>query len=220
MQKIELANNCMYEFEIDANLVDEAADYFFKLPDLSLNQLSVDKNDFQSFSRSMFRKTNEKNYIPLYHKELFHQILSCVNQVSLLHFESLQLGISDAWLTKTTFMQDSRTHHHTNSVFSGLLYLTDHEKSETLFYMEDEFYNHWEKILKVKRVIHFYKSFPRKGKLLIFPSYISHKIGKHLDKKTRHTLSFNTWVNGTTCSNPTEYLESYLIDSNKLNELY
>jgi hypothetical protein len=117
-------------------------------------------------------------------------------------------------------MQDSRMHYHTNSIFSGLLYLTDHEKSETIFEMEDAFYNKWERILKVKRVNHVYKSYPKKGKLLIFPSNIAHKIGKHLDKNIRHTFSFNTWVDGIIGSDPTQYLESCLTDVQTMNQKY
>lgn len=221
MEKINLPNLCMYQFSVDTKLVDDALDYFLKLDDINYKRIETDAvRSFDVYPGSMARETDEKPYIPLYHKELFEVLYKCINEVSANHFTNVQLGISDSWLTKTNFGEESTEHFHQCSIFSGLLYCTDHPRSETLFYTVDEFHNRWQQIFPTKQQNFTYKSNSVKGKLLIFPSTIKHKISRHSDKKIRHTFAFNTWINGMISDHPTRYLESNLIDPDYLNQKY
>lgn len=140
--------------------------------------------------------------------KLFSWFQECVDEVSLYKFGKSHQFICDAWLTKTTFGQSSSKHVHYHSIFSGLFYLND-STTPTEFFPTDYFFETYNRvnIVPCKKNDQILRYLPKKGTLLIFPSYLHHKIALSKDKTIRYTLSFNTFFNKTVSSNKTEILK-------------
>jgi len=204
----------IYEFSIDPVLVDNA------LKDLLAEEtyaISAIQNEVSVPAKSLYHKNSEISYKPVYQKELFDEIQKHVDSVCDTHFSNSKLAICDSWLTQTQFGQNSSMHPHSFSIFSGLLYLSDHSNSTTYFELDDPFYEKY-KILfgpALKHNIYTYNSPPVKGKLLLWDSSIRHKITTHKERTTRYTLAFNTWLSGELGTLPTAKLTSHVVDVSK-----
>ena len=225
MIKQPLASTFVYEFNIDTNLVDRALEDILKKPTsvTSSNQLT------QHRTQILFHKNNDNNFTPIFHKELFTQLQNCIDQVCELHFSQGKLAICDSWLTRTYFGEKSEMHSHSFSIFSGVLYCTEHYRAPTLFELEDLFYKKYEKLFHntIKPQTHQLLSHPKKGKLLIFDSQIRHGILHNVNKNKsgfwrpdapRYTIAFNTWFTGQIGPARTARLTSNVVDVEQQNQ--
>lgn len=215
MNEIPLPNIFIHEFFIDIDLVEKALDYFISLE--NVDSIKTTRSD--NSTSVIYPKNSEQQTLSMYHPELFVEIEKCVDTVCEIYLENQKLKISDAWLTKTNFGGNTLTHMHSLSLFSGLLYLTDHERSETVFYVDNPFeknYGIFKAVLKKRE--YSYSSKPKKGKLLIWDSHLNHKINTHNDQKTRYTLAFNTFLTGKIYDHPSARLELDLKDSKKQSD--
>jgi len=212
MNKIPVPNIFLYEFDIDVQIVDESLQQFLSeqkntkpiyasnVPELCHIELLYDKNG---------------NYVPRFNKKLFDKLQGFVDDVSKIHFpETTNLAICDAWLVKNPLGKKSGLHKHGYSIFSGLVYLTDHEKSETVFVANDMFHqNHTTLFPDVVKNTYAVPYKPKKGKVLIWQSDLFHYSNAHTDTKVRYTLAFNTWFTGLVSNNATGWLRSNVIDA-------
>lgn len=208
MNKIPLTNIFLYEFFIDEKLVDDSLAQFLAIektkfvPANSKEQSNLDAN-------AIYPLDNDNKILPIYHSELFSQIQNCLDEVAKIHFTADQkLVICDSWITKAFMGQRGTWHTHQLSFISGLLYMTDHNKSETLFYLNDPFYDNHSKMFLpiIQQQEYIIKVKPQKGKLLLWDSTIGHKLSPNTDMKTRYTLAFNSFVTGKICDKPTMVL--------------
>jgi hypothetical protein len=201
MKQFYMGSYPCYEFQADETLVSDVLN-FVKGIDYApigspIDGMSNIAPDRMTVSHMGYDNTEGK-YKSFYHKELYNYLQNCLDQVATKHFSHLNLKMCDLWPTKTTFGQKSNSHSHMYSIFSGLLYLTDTTNSKTIFTIPDMFYEHWshfmgEGIIKQDQEI---KISAEKGKLIIWPSMIRHKISVHTEKDTRHTVAFNSMING------------------------
>lgn len=134
---------------------------------------------------------------------------SCVKSVGSLYFDNKKFSICDIWLTRTNFGQYSGFHYHPYSIFSGLFYIDNHN-TETEFFYESNFFEKFKLFGAIKNENKISIK-PNKGKLLIFPSYLYHKISISKSKDTRHTLAFNTFFDDIVSSRLTENLKLQVI---------
>lgn len=216
MKMIPLPTQFLYEFQIDQDLVDRSLEYFLNL---GLTSAKADiREDFSA--EVMMRDSLSKFPTCIYHKELFAEIQKCIDQIGEKHFKDTRFSICDSWLTRSHFGQKSGEHHHAYSIFSGLLYMTDQERSETKFLLSDPFYKQYESLFNgtVKDQSYTYDIKPEKGKLIIWDSSIKHKIGTVSEKNTRYTLAFNTWPTGIISHMPTRKLMSNVVDVAELSQ--
>lgn len=144
-------------------------------------------------------KKSEYGYTSFYHEELYNFLNACIKQVGEKNFNNFSLKIVDLWTTKSKFGQSSQSHSHVMSIFSGLLYLTDCDRSETEFTINSRLYDNWkffihENFINNKELS--YKVKPKKGKLIIWPSDIKHRITPHATRDDRYTIAFNTFLEG------------------------
>jgi len=203
MNKIPFANRNFYEFFISPDLVDEALQNILK-QELDIDDVPNSLNPNAIPSKAI----HNKNQTPIYHKELFDELEKCVDEVSDIHFNKVKLSIHDAWMTRSNFAESSQSHHHSFSIFSGLLYMTDSSKTLTSFSISDPFYEKlyylFGPVLKKQR--YEYNSVPKKGRLIIWESDVTHQMKPNRDTHTRYTLAFNTWPTGTINDYPTQTL--------------
>jgi hypothetical protein len=205
MKAINVPTTQIFEFECDLDLLERAfADF------KTQSTTWVDNPEMQPNITTLIGYVDHKNRVPWYHEELFDWMQSCLDQVSA-HTVKVPLAICDSWTTKTEFKQRSVKHIHSFSVFSGLLYFTEHKASTTIFEYNDH---------NRERFGKFFTEFtngklefkPEKGKFLIFPSDIYHYVQVHTDlKATRYSLSFNTFFDGSISSSNTSMLENKVI---------
>jgi hypothetical protein len=215
MKKIPIGTH-IYEFQCDPILINQVytevstSDKIIWSSAMSSDKMeSSDSEIIQAFPQmGYFDKARTVSY---YHPALYDWFDDCISKVVEDSIPSTKLTITEAWLNKLKFGQESkRVHHHSMSVYSGLLYLTTHAgTSFTNFYPGDEATKIMDNCLnfgsgqKNGRIIdpktdkNIFLSAPLAGKLLIFPSNLKHNISIHKDiKNIRYTLAFNTFFDG------------------------
>lgn len=183
----------IYEFYCDNKLIDNVVEI--------LPNLNYDKDKYDTYISESF-----------YHKELFQWFEDCINKVKTeLYNESCKLEISTCWINRLNKLQKIYQHHHMNSIVSGVLYFSTEQTGKTIF----NFLNPWyhaenTKVLKLSKSNKFgspavvtAEVTPEKGKLILFPSSISHETSAHNSSNPRYTLAFNTFITGNLEQNVT-----------------
>jgi len=214
MNAIPLPTQFIYEFSIDQDLVDKSLEYFLSLDFKSLKSVK-DPDSAELLELTGVTTKNGHTVTSFYHKELFNELEKCIDQVAEKHFKNQKLVICDSWLTRSKFGQRGFPHWHAWSVFSGLLYMTDQEKSNTIFSLDDPFfekYKHPFGTVSINKIPYDFSIKPVKGKLIIWDSSLSHRIGLIPEKNTRYTFAFNTWMTGNVSIYPTGNLISNVVD--------
>jgi hypothetical protein len=188
MNKIPLVQDLIFEFSCDPNWCQE---YLNKTLNNHKINFNLTLENYSSMPNTDYGYPIPKD------ERLFLWLQECVNKVSEYRFGVSNQTICDAWITKTTFSERSKIHYHSYSVLSGLLYLND-STTETIFYPTDYFFDKFSTtgMFKCKDNTEPLKYVPNTGTLIIFPSYLVHKISVHKSKNTRYTLAFNTFFEG------------------------
>ncbi len=186
-----------FEFKCDSTLVDNVAAEIHTLD----NQKKIvwsDTHDHPITSSPKIGYLDKDGNTSYYNPELFKWVEECFNTVSNIKYEC-GLKIVDSWLTKSEFLQSSQMHPHSLSILSGVLYFD--ECSPIEFRHRDMFYDHINFFSDPKMITT--KISPKKGDLLIFPSFIYHRITPNRNKKTRYSLAFNTFFTGVISNHKT-----------------
>lgn len=164
-----------------------------------------DNNEFLNFCKtSEFYTTNAgfnssatTNQSILEHdlfKNLKKQILDCTKKYlnSMSHvFEDVQF--SNSWATKTNPTGFSQFHSHKNSYISGTYYM---EKSSMLM-LENFYLNQWyfQPIInyngKDKSNFMYINFLPEPKSIILFPSFLNHKVMPNETNKDRYSIAFN-----------------------------
>ena len=108
------------------------------------------------------------------------------------------IKLTELWVNKNIFTNSHFRHHHPNSMFSGIIYLTEgYEMGATRFYYEN-IYNVYKFMFGNKPTQDdlFFDILPEKGSVIIFPSNIQHSVLPNKSQKSRYTISFNSFFNG------------------------
>lgn len=200
-----------YTFQAPENLVNRVLERIQK--ELTFKKIGVDDNKTTSF----YGYTETEDYFScFYDEELYNYLNNCIDPVFAEHFTyGNKSKVVDLWATKTNFTASSEYHRHHFSIFSGLLYLQDSSTS-TSFIFEDKFEEYWSKFMPVKHQKLEWKSESKKGKIIIWPSFIKHRILPNRDKLTRYTLAFNTFWDSTVSNTPTCLLQLNTVQANEI----
>ena len=220
MNAIPLPTQFIYEFSIDQDLVDKSLEYFLSLDFKSVKSIK-DTNSTELLELTGITTKNGHTVTSFYHKELFNELEKCIDQVAKKHFKDQKLVICDSWLTRSKFGQSGFPHWHAWSVFSGLLYMTDQEKSHTIFSLDDPFFEKYKNPFgtdSVNKIPYDFSIKPVKGKLIIWDSSLLHRIGPVTEKNTRYTLAFNTWMTGNISTLSTGTLICDVVDVEKMHQ--
>ena len=122
-------------------------------------------------------------------KEMFTNIvLKILNEVSGVE----KIKITTSWLTAIEPNATPTLHRHQNSWFSGVYYFQNS-------YSGLQFKNPIERDIDLKngKLTGNWRLQPEKNRLVIFPSYLYHKIEKNTSDEVRHSLAFNVMPDGT-----------------------
>lgn len=153
--------------------------------------------------KNMHNEISEEDLF--YDAELYEWLNSCIGEAKdkLNIPKDVNLEITSCWSNKAKKLQMHHEHRHPNSFMSGILYLSDGSVSggKTEFTTYHPWWNNgfdWvffkgetgeKKTIRQQYV-------PKKGKLLLFPSWVDHKVTAVTDKSTRYTIAFNTFFSG------------------------
>jgi len=188
MNKIPAFTIPFYEFMCDEHLITEIL-------------------DIAKSSEYTPNASNKTSQYRLRYKPLILWINQCLDEVKNdLHDESskFELKVTDCWLNKSSYTEKHHTHSHANSLYSGVLYLTTHDKkSTTKFLFPNPFHNleftnlftMGAPIITSKKTL-VSEITPVAGKMIIFPSHIQHETTTHITRDSRYTVAFNSFVSG------------------------
>ena len=110
-----------------------------------------------------------------------------------------KIKITTSWFTATEPNTTPTLHRHKNSWYSGVYYFQD-SYSGILFKnpIERDIDTYGETTTNWRLI-------PEKNQLIIFPSYLHHKIEKNISDTVRHSLAFNIMPDGLTGAVDSEF---------------
>ena len=108
--------------------------------------------------------------------------------------------ITTSWITKTNCDQDSQLHNHRNSFYSGVFYYGEYDDDAAKFEISTPLQYHGSYKMETdydyhgKTPLETAESWlipPEHQRLILFPSYLMHKVAMHRSQKPRESLAFN-----------------------------
>ena len=103
--------------------------------------------------------------------------------------------ITTSWITKNKYGMSSQTHHHKNSFYSGVYYFDTYDKDSAMLEFSTPLANHPDFLLEPTayniRNCPSWSVKPKTNLLLLFPSYLDHRVTLHKGKTDRKSLAFN-----------------------------
>lgn len=179
----------VYETYLDRKITKKEIDYMNKVskkiqPNTG-NTASADKHVLEGKPMSNLKKFI-LTHIDNYFEEIIH---SC---------SDMKPYITQSWLNYTKPNQYHHTHEHENSMVSGVFYVNaDKDKDSIRFYKTG-----YQQIKPTIKEYNLYNSTSwyvpaETGKLILFPSYLSHCVDEKEGNNLRVSLAFNVFIRGT-----------------------
>jgi uncharacterized protein (TIGR02466 family) len=131
-----------------------------------------------------------------------------VIDVHMMHYYTNILGFDNtsvypemvsSWIVKSSPNQSSIFHTHPNSMFSGVLYLQVPENSGGIIFKKKlDLIPHFSIPVNKNTLYNskYSKIDAKKGFLLLFPSWLSHKVEENSSEQERISVAFNYFLKG------------------------
>ena len=126
--------------------------------------------------------------------------------------DTVKLCITQSWINFSTKGQWHHKHAHPNSFVSGVFYFSANERSDKIYFSKEEY----QRIKLNPKEYNAYNSETwwleaNTGRLIIFPSELSHNVAPVEEEETRISLSFNTFPKGVIGENQslTEFIANW-----------
>lgn len=122
----------------------------------------------------------------------------------ILNVEVGQLGFSQSWISQKSTDELHAPHHHSNSVFSGVLYFEDKKDIEPINFMNPNVIQHYQpnyfflpRTAEDQNIFNYQQiSYnPVFKELIIFPSWLKHGVEANKSSTPRKSLAINTFFN-------------------------
>ena len=118
-------------------------------------------------------------------------------QATMSPQDNIKLEITQSWINYTKTGQYHHKHAHPNSVISGVFYIQASKEIDKLFFYNESY----QQIKIVPKEFHVYNSeswwLPvETGRLLLFPSSLTHMVATTSGEDDRISMSFNTFYKG------------------------
>lgn len=192
MEKVDVLPQKIYKFQSSDDLLSESLNNVKNLK-WRQNTYNFTSLDYDLLLREQYSK-------------LHIWMQDCLNQVKKdLDYQCDKINITQSWANKADIKQWHHTHNHSNSIISGIFYLTDSD-CYTWFSVEN-IWNFTGVICLntmdnldddgcVKNVVVIHKEKSEAGKLILFPSNLRHSVCSNMTEETRYTISFNSFPTG------------------------
>lgn len=135
------------------------------------------------------KMTNIRTFIEKCVGEYFSSVYDPVNDV--------KLRITQSWLNYTKPKEFHHKHEHPNSFISGVFYLQTNSEKDKIFFYKNQYkqlalpYKNWN---EWNTDSWWYEAI--QGRLILFPSHLTHMVETVESEETRISLSFNTFLTG------------------------
>ena len=131
----------------------------------------------------------------------------------LCYDEEVKLKHASSWITIGLPGSRTQQHMHTNSIYSGVLYLKSIKGSGDLYFALSETIPTFSSSTlrpKTKEITIYnatsYQREPKTGDLFIFPSHLYHGVTENISGENRCALAFNYFLEGNIATDHTNYL--------------
>jgi uncharacterized protein (TIGR02466 family) len=191
-------------------MIDEIFPCCIFSKDLDLDNKSLEKYALflKKENQGGVTKSNQGGYhtfdLPFLEEEvltpLYNELIKCLDDYkNHLHFkQNLKSQIENMWIIINDENNYNLSHTHPGSVFSGVYYINAPENSGDIVfenpsasYMQYDWNDTYkENYNRLNAETFFYKAVT--GKLILFPSWLTHRVTSNLSNKKRIALSFNS----------------------------
>tara|TARA_E500000318_G_C3463359_1_gene173562 strand:+ start:100 stop:684 length:585 start_codon:yes stop_codon:yes gene_type:complete len=165
-------------------------DYAYKLKETSQGRQSTNLNSWQSFDL-------DKN------ESILQHLLNVFTDKCQIMHEDMKLKnkfkqiVDNIWFNINPRGGGNKPHVHSDTIFSGVLYLQCNNESGNLVFPHpaaNHVYHFNDDTVEEHNHMNssFFKTPPQEKKLIIFPSYASHYVEPNNSDSDRISLSFNT----------------------------
>lgn len=142
--------------------------YELNITEAEINQvLLLVKDDDTKEMKTTYNRLNVLNF-PLLNN-LKKQVTNILDKQKLL--------LTDNWAQLYNINHEHGIHSHTNSYYSGIIYIKGNKTNPTIFYSKT-----------FNKYLHEFKE----NTMLLFPSYIPHEVKQLTKNEKRLVISFNT----------------------------
>ena len=176
-------------FDIDQNINSSLALLYdhivFENYYISSNTTVLDLEIFADLKTEILKKINY-----LLHSQL---------KIAEMH----EFYITTSWFVKIPKNGWAQKHIHSNSIFSGVVYLNSpREGGEIVFHKDNRYHNVSYPTLELTYKewntcnSEYWKISPKQGDIILFPSNLTHSVEKNLADTERLSLAFNVFAKG------------------------
>lgn len=153
--------------------------------------------------------------IDWYDEELFVWFYECLKKihVELNLSKQINIDIISCWANKTKKLETHHFHMHPNSLISGVFYPHDSD-ADIIFQTPNIWFEKFNHITLSEIYAypngngspHTHRYKPKAGNLILFPSYIPHRVAAVIKNNDRYSVAFNTFISGSLGNNVTTRL--------------
>jgi uncharacterized protein (TIGR02466 family) len=123
----------------------------------------------------------------------------------------IQFHIENSWINKHDKNDFAGVHRHSNSLISGVYYISvDNNSGSIVFQKDKSYYNLWNEIIDIEfnyqthtdqSKLNVFNAegwgvTPKNNELILFPSHLYHLVTENNSEKTRYSLAFNVFPRG------------------------
>jgi len=179
----------------DLNLIDDKDYDNILLNCKKQKYISTNKDNLNSSKISLNQKILDLKHFNKLKKIIYNEFNFFKNTV--LKYTNTNFKITSSWITKTEKNNYSLLHNHSNSMFSGIFYVSVNEKQlnisfenifKSLFSVEPKDYNIFNSCEQ--------KIFVKNKTLILFPSEVYHTILSNAMNDDRYSIAFNILPTG------------------------
>jgi len=157
------------------------------------NEFMATTFEFNQCSKSSKNRYVLDDFLPL-RQFILNEFLNFKNNV--FNYSSTDFEMTTSWVTKTEKGSQSGYHIHTNSYYSGILYMDDDKSPNQVGKLEFMDSNPNQIAPNNTDEFNVYNSSsweiePRKNLIVFFPSNLHHRITFHNSEQPRYSIAFN-----------------------------
>jgi len=186
-------------------------DFIFPMPVYQIDDYFINETKQSKLVEECYKNPNKNHYgnvtsedryilnkdYMAEEKQYFSKQINIFAHDVLLIKPTLNFNITQSWLNINETDTSHHMHYHTNSFISGVYYLTD--GPPIVFYKRNETMQNFDFDFKEMNGLntHQVELEIKKGRLILFPSVLTHEVKRNLNNEARISLSFNTFFKGT-----------------------
>jgi len=126
--------------------------------------------------------------------ELFELVSKCVGEISKTFGINKELTLTNYWVNVDKNNSFGTSHYHPEGVISGVFYIRVPDGSGCIEFERPDLQEHYFEADTINKYNYrYYKYVPNENLLLLFPSYLKHRITKSVlsNNEKRISISFN-----------------------------